>query len=581
MPVPNDKERRKTELDQALSASRGIFAAVGLFSFFINGLMLTVPLYMLQIYDRVLVSRSEHTLLMLTLVAGGLLLALGVLELARSRVLVRIGAKLDSVLTRPLLTGILSNRLQGNREQGQPIGDLDALRVFLTGPGLLSFFDAPWTPFFILVIFIFHPLLGFIALGGAVTLFGLALLSELITRRPLREASQISLNANAFAESSLRNAEVIQGMGMLPGLLRRWLGRHETALALQAVASDRAGGITATAKFVRQLLQIGVLGVGSYLAIREIITPGVMIVASIIMARALAPIEMAINSWRSFISARTGYARLQRILALQAEKPATLELPKPNGTLTLEGVVALAPGGEKPIIKGISFSIDAGSMLAIIGPSAAGKSTLARLLVGVWTPSAGNVRLDGADVTQWDHDALGPHIGYLPQDVELFEGTVSENIARFTEPDPEQVVTAARRAGVHEMILRLPNGYDSHIGEAGSWLSGGQRQRIALARALYGNPAFIVLDEPNASLDGEGEAALRATMAELKAAGRTLVVIAHRPSIIGLSDQILLLRDGRIEKFGPAQDILKSLAAGTPRPVSLANSMEAGSQAPA
>ena len=532
---------------------------MALFSFVINALLLTVPLYMLQIYDRVLASRSESTLLMLTLVATGLLLALGLLELARSRVLVRVGARLDDRLNTPLLTAMLSDRLAGNGSQSQPLRDLEAVRGFLTGPGLLAFFDSPWIPVFLGLIFLFHPLLGLVALSGAVLLFGLAVLSELVSRRPLRAAAKMAIDAHDFAESSLRNAEVIQGMGMLKGLVARWRERHDQVLALQALASDRAGAVSAAAKTVRQLLQVAMLGIGAYLAIQQIITPGVMIVASIIMARALAPVEMAINSWRGSVAARAAYGRLNKLLSQAAPERAAMDLPAPTGALSVEGVVAAPPGGQKPVIKGVSFALAAGQTLAIIGPSASGKSSLARLLVGVWAPAAGHVRLDGADVHLWDREALGPHIGYLPQDVELFGGSVAENIARFTEPDADLVVAAAQRARVHDMILRLPNGYDTLIGDAGNVLSGGQRQRIALARALYGTPSFIVLDEPNSNLDGEGELALRATLAELKAAECTVALIAHRPSIIALADQVLVLRDGRADNYGPAGEILLTL----------------------
>jgi PrtD family type I secretion system ABC transporter len=573
MTASDGSTEKKTQLDQALIDSRGVFTSVGLFSFFINALMLTVPFYMLQVYDRVLVSRSEDTLLMLTIVAAGLLLMLGILELVRSKVLVRVGARLDNRLAKSLISAMLTKRLSGQGGQNQPIRDLDALRVFLTGPGLLCFFDAPWTPFFILLIFVFHPLLGFIALTGAVILFFLAIMSELVTRRPQKMASEMSIAANEFADSSLRNAEVIQGMGMLPGLLHRWHTRHEAALAFQAIASDRAGGISSIAKFIRQFLQVAILAVGAYLAIKQIITPGVMIVASIVMARALAPIEMAISTWRGFISARSAYGRLKVLLSQTDDPQETMTLPKPVGALSLEGVFAIPPGGKKPVIKGVSFSLDAGEVLAIIGPSASGKSTLARLLVGIWTPTAGHVRLDGADVSRWDHEALGPHIGYVPQDVELFDGTVSENIARFNEPDAERVVAAARKSGVHEMVLRLPEGYDTRIGEVGSVLSGGQRQRIALARALYGAPSFIVLDEPNSNMDGEGEEALRTTLGELKHAGKTVVVIAHRPSIIQAADKVLVLREGQVEQFGMTAEVMQRLGRVTQPLTSVATKM--------
>ncbi len=556
MSVSNEP-KAKTRLQEALATSRGSFSAVGVFSFFINTLMLTVPLYMLQVYDRVLTSRSEDTLFMLTLVAVGLLLTYGLLELARQRVLVRVGNRLDSELNQPLLHAMLTDRLRGNSAgRGQPLRDLDSVRTFLTGPGLLSFFDSPWTPLYIAVIFLFHPLLGLLALAGALILFGLAVLNEWATRKPLKAASRFTVDANGFAETSLRNAEAIQAMGMMPGLIARWLQRHQTALALQSEASDSAGGIMATAKVTRQVLQVGMLGVGGYLAVQQVITPGVMIAASIIMGRALAPIEMAINSWRSFIAARASYGRLQDIMSQADTTGPSMALPAPTGALSVESVMAAPPGIQKPVIQGISFSLEKGEVLGLIGPSASGKSTLARLFVGVWRPMAGHVRLDGADVYQWNPDELGPHIGYLPQDVELFDGTVWENIARFNTPDPRKVVAAARKADVHEMILRFPKGYDTVIGESGSMLSGGQRQRIALARALYGDPTFVVLDEPNSNLDGEGEQALSKVIADLKKQETTVVIIAHRPSVMSLVDKVLVLQQGRIAMFGPPSEVL-------------------------
>ncbi len=563
MSTAHKASQTKTELEGALASSRGAFIAVGVFSFFINALMLTVPLYMLQVYDRVLASRSEQTLLMLTVVAVGLLATYGLLELTRQRVLVRVGNRLDGQLNTPLLQAMLADRVGGHGgSRSQPIRDLDAVRGFLTGPGLMSFFDAPWTPLYIAVIFLFHPVLGFVALAGAVVLFALAVLNEWVTRKPLTESSRISVNANGFMETSLRNAEAIQAMGMLPGLLKEWLQRHEVALALQERASDRAGIMTATAKVVRQVLQVAILGVGAYLAVRQIITPGVMIAASIVMGRALAPIEMAINSWRNFVSSRAAFGRLKAIMGQTHRAPTQKKLPKPTGRLSVEGIVAAPPGVQGPVLNGISFDLAKGEVLGMIGPSAAGKSTLARLLVGVWAPMAGRVRLDGVDVYQWHSEELGPHVGYLPQDVELFDGNLWKNIARFSEPDHEMVVAAAQRAGVHELILRLANGYDTVIGEGGNILSGGQRQRIALARALYGDPAFVVLDEPNSNLDGEGEEALRRAIAALKEAGKTVVIVAHRPSVISIVDKLLVLQNGEVAMFGPPAEVLPSVTHG-------------------
>ncbi|WP_299619845.1 type I secretion system permease/ATPase [Pelagibius sp.] len=557
--------KNNNPLGQALKQVRATFLSVGFFSFFINLLMLTGPLYMLQIYDRVLSSGSQHTLIMLTVVAVGMILTSALLELVRSRVLVRIGSRLDSSLSNQLFAGLLRQRLrQSESGQAQPLRDLETLRSFLTGNGLISFFDAPWTPLFLAIVFLFHPLLGLVALSGAVILFALAVISEFATRRPLQDASQDSAAAHGFTENTLRNAEVIEAMGMLPALQARWRSRHQGALAAQAKASDRGGLLTASAKFIRPVLQVAILGTGAYLALQQIITPGVMIAASIIMGRALAPVEGAIGHWRSFVLARGARVRLKDFLAKQPLPGSALPLPRPKGAVSVERLVAAPPGLDKPVLKGISFALDAGESLGIIGPSAAGKSTLARLLIGIWAPAAGHVRLDGADIAEWNHEQLGPFLGYLPQDVELFDGTIADNIARFGNANPEKVVRAAERANVHEMILRLPHGYDTVIGQGGAALSGGQRQRVGLARALYDDPAFIVLDEPNSNLDGEGEDALRRAVADLKASGTTVVVIAHRPSVLAGMDKLLVLRNGLIEQFGPREEVMPKVTKAVP-----------------
>lgn len=566
-------------LSEAFKDVRGAFVSIGAFSFFINLLMLTGPLYMLQVYDRVLTSGSRHTLIMLTVVAVGMILTSALLELVRSRILVRIGSRLDRRLNDRLFAGLLRLHLQQKgSSQSQPLRDLETLRGFLTGSGLISLFDAPWTPLFLAIIFLLHPLLGLVALSGAVVLFILAVVSELVTRGPLREASHDSAAAHGFTENTLRNAEVIEAMGMLPGLQRRWQARHQAALVAQAKASDRGGLLTACAKFVRPVLQVAILGTGAYLALQQVITPGVMIAASIIMGRALAPVEGAIGNWRGFILARNAKSRLRSFLEKDEPPEASMPLPRPKGAVSVERLVAAPPGLERPVLKGISFALKAGDSLGIIGPSAAGKSTLARLLIGVWPAAAGQVRLDGADIGDWNHLELGSHLGYLPQDVELFDGTVAENIARFGEPNPENVVRAARRAGVHELILRLPEGYDTMIGPGGAALSGGQRQRIGLARALYGDPAFMVLDEPNSNLDGEGEAALRQAVQELKQDGTTVVVIAHRPSVLAGMDKILVLRDGQIEHFGSRDEVLPKVTKAVPGTGRAADTRPAGQE---
>ncbi len=522
----------KSEVRAALAKSRGAFFMTGVFSFFINLLMLTAPLYMLQIYDRVLASRSEPTLIVLTVLAGGLLLVMGGLDLIRSRVLVRVGVKMDALLNARVFSAVFAQALRGGRGQrAQALRDLDSLRQFLTGPGPFAFFDAPWAPLYLLVVFLFHPILGFIALGGAIVLFTMALINELVTRRPLQAANAQAIAANGFAEASLRNAEVLGALGMLPAIRKRWTDQHCEGLALQAKASDRAATLTSWSKAIRIALQVAILGAGAALAIQQIITPGVMIAASILMGRALAPVEQAIGQWRHFVGARQAYRRLSELLRAIPEGAERLTLPKPEGRLSVEQLVAAPPGSKKPVLRGVSFKLEPGEALGVIGPSASGKSTLARNLVGVWAPQSGAVRLDGAEVQGWDAEQLGPYLGYLPQDVELFAGNVAENISRFSaEASPDAVVAAARAAGVHEMILQLDQGYDSEIGEQGSVLSGGQRQRVALARALYGEPALVVLDEPNASLDAAGDEAMTTTVAPRALSPRIALVKASSPA---------------------------------------------------
>lgn len=552
------KPQGSSDLTTALQAVRGSFVMTGVFSFFINILMLTAPLYMLQVYDRVLTSRSHPTLIALTILAGGMLLVMGALDFIRSRILVRSGARIDEKLNGSVFNAVFQKCLTDRDMQGgQPLRDLDAVRQFLTGPGPFALFDAPWMPVYIAVIFLFHPMLGLIALSGACLLFAFALHNEILTRGPLQRANMLSGQANAFATSSLRNADAIAAMGMGPAMLNRWRRQHLAGLSIQGVASDRAGVISAATKAIRMFLQVAILGVGAALAIDQIITPGAMIAASIIMGRALAPVEQALGHWRGFVGARTAKRRLQELLAAYNAQDDAMQLPPPEGRLAVEALAAAPPGVAKPVLRDVSFSLDPGDALGVIGPSASGKTTLARLLVGVWPSLAGTIRLDGATVYDWPSDALGRYVGYLPQDVALFDGTVAENISRFDEePDPEAIVAAARKANVHDMILHLPQGYDTRIGENGSTLSGGQRQRIGLARALYGDPILVVLDEPNSNLDAAGDEALTEAILGLKARGATVVVMAHRPSAIAAVDKLLFLLDGRVVAFGPKEDVL-------------------------
>ncbi len=550
----------KSELSAALWSLRRIFYMTGAFSFFINMLLLVPTIYMLQIYDRVLTSRNELTLWFLTLIMLGLYLLMGAIEGVRSRLLVRAGMRFDDALNKRVFTAAFEQNLRaGNASAGQALVDLTNLRQFVTSAGVLAFFDAPWAPIFIAVIFYIDPMLGWFSIGATIVLVSLALVTEWATRRPLADANGAAMNSNRFADDNLRNAEVIEAMGMLPDLRKRWLARHESHLVLQSVASDRAGLIASVSKFVRLSVQSLILGLGALLAIEGKITPGAMIAGSILLGRALSPVDLAINTWKALVSARASYQRLDEMLARFPARGTGMSLPAPKGELRVENLMATAPGTQTLILRGFSLAVSPGEIVAVIGPSASGKSTLARLLVGVWQPASGKVRLDGADVYLWNKDELGQYVGYLPQDIELFDGTIAENISRFGEIDPDKVIEAARRAGVHEMILRFPKGYDTPIGRSGSFLSGGQRQRIGLARSLYGDPSLVVLDEPNSNLDEAGEAALVQAVMELKSHGKTVIVITHRTSIIGVVDKILFLREGQLQLFGPRQEVLATL----------------------
>jgi PrtD family type I secretion system ABC transporter len=445
--------------------------------------------------------------------------------------------------------------------------DLGQLRSFLGGSAIFSLFDAPWVPIYLLVIFLLHPVVGFVALAGAVVLFALAVLNELLTRKPLRTANREAMHGMQRAEATMRNAEAIDAMGMMPGVVASWLSINDRALEQQVLASDRAGTVLALSKFLRLAVQIAVLGTAAFLATRHELTPGAMIAGSILTSRALAPVEQAIGTWKQVIGVRAAYGRLKAHFTETRLLRATgMPLPAPSGHLSVEGVTFAYPGTTRTTLKAVSCELLPGEALAIVGPAAAGKSTLARLLIGVWPPNVGAVRLDGADVHTWDREDFGRYVGYLPQDVELFAGTVQENIARLGDARPPAIHQAAQMAGVHEMILRLPRGYGTEIGEGGAILSGGQRQRIALARALLGPPHFLVLDEPNSNLDGSGEEALSNAIAAVKASGGTVVIIAHRPSMLTHVDKILLLRNGQVEAFGMREEVMKLIS--RPRPVS-------------
>lgn len=541
-------------LTAALKKLRPALWAVAVFSLFINLLMLTAPLYMLQVYDRVLVSRSHDTLLYLSIVAIGALIIFGVLEFIRSRVLIRVSGQFDRQLSKKVFQTVMQSG-----SGAQPFRDLEAIRGFFTGPSLLALFDSPWTPIYIILIYFLHPMLGHVVLVGGIILFSIAVTNELLTRKPLQNSSVETAQANQFTELSSRNHDAIKAMGMLPGLTAVWKNWHDAGLAYQSQASDRASYISGSAKFVRFFIQVGSLGMGAYLAINEIITPGTMIAASIISSRALAPIESAIGGWRSFLMARTSRKRLMEYLEHLYNEKEPMELPAPKGEVGFENVYTIPPGGEIPVLSGISFQLLAGETLGITGPSAAGKSSVARLMVGAWSPNSGTVRLDKAELDQWEPEKLGQYIGYLPQDVELFSGSIADNVARFNQVDPRKIVAATKLAGAHETILSLPDGYDTNIGPGGENLSGGQRQKIGIARAFYGQPPLIVLDEPTSNLDAVGEAAVRSAIDILKQLGSTVVIIAHKPVVIGSVDKLMVIQNGMLTHYGPSNEVMPQI----------------------
>ena len=547
-------------LQAALKRCRGGVIAVVFFSMCINILMLTAPLYMLQVFDRVLNSRSTETLLFLTLLAVAAFIALGAVEAVRHQMLSRIGGWIDRQISGELLKGALTRNLGAEGTASvQSLRDLATLRGFISGPAVFPVLDAPWLPIFVAVIFLLHPWLGWLAIGGSVALLALAVINELATSRAFRMSGAASLHSLEQAEAAVRNADVVQAMGMAPELLRRWDRQNGAMLALLDVAHGRGGAIKSVSRFLRMTLQIAILGAGAWLVLAEQMTPGAMIAGSILFARALAPVDQAIGSWRSATSARSAYQRITAQLRDNPPRPPAMALPPPSGRLVVEGVTYFHPGADAPALHGISFDLEPGESLGIIGPTAVGKTTLARMLVGNLKPRAGHVRLDGADVADWDPDDFGRHIGYLPQDIELFAGTVRENIARMSEGDPEAIVAAARAADVHDLVLHLGAGYETEIGGGGMALSGGQRQRIALARALYGDPRLIVLDEPNANLDQPGEEALANVIGRLQERGATSVLITHRMWILRRVDKILVLgADGAM--FGPRDQILAKVA---------------------
>jgi ATP-binding cassette subfamily C exporter for protease/lipase len=571
--VTTERKSVPDVLAQAIAGFRSVVWTVAGFSAIVNLLMLAPSLYMLQVYDRVLPSRNGTTLAMLTVLVVGVLLLTGALELLRSLVAIRVGARLDVQAGPRVYDAAFERSLRDPGSQpAQALHDLATVRQFLSGNGLFAFFDAPWFPVYLLVIFLFDWRLGVFALAGTIVLTALAWVNGAVSRRPLAEANRLALASQQQVNNALRNAEAIEAMGMLPSLRRRWQATQSACIALQSEASDKAGVVGALSKFTRTAMQSLVLAFGAVLVLQDHITPGMMIVASILMGRVLSPVDQLIGTWKGFSSARSAYRRLEELLRAHPPREPGMPLPAPQGRLELEAVTAGAPGAAAPSLHGASVALASGDVLGIIGPSGAGKSTLARVMIGVWPTTEGSVRLDGADLSARDRAAVGPHLGYLPQDVELFAGTVSENIARFGDVDAEKVVEAARRAGVHEMILHLPQGYDTPLGAGGAGLSGGQRQRIGLARALYGHPRLVVLDEPSANLDEQGERALVAAIEGLRARGATVVLVTHQTGVLACTTKLLALVDGRVRVVGPTAEVMAQFS----RPVAPARAAAAG-----
>ncbi|HSI52475.1 MAG TPA: type I secretion system permease/ATPase [Ramlibacter sp.] len=551
---------KRSELTGALWAFRREFLTVGLFSMVANLLMLAPTIYMLQVFDRVLRSANELTLLAVSLITLFLFGVMAFSEWTRSRILVRAGMRFDQHLSTRVFNASFESYLsQASASPSRAFGDLITLRQFITGSGIFAFFDAPWAPIYIAVTFFLHPVLGIVALVFAIVQGSLAWFGHRRTVMPSEDAARASSDVNAYLQSKLRNAEVIESMGMLDNLRLRWRTWQDVYLIQSAHAQNVGARVMAWSKFIRYTQQSLSLAVGALLVIEGELTPGAMIAANLLMSRALAPIDQLVGVWRSYIVTRAAFERLEHLLAEYPERDPNLSRVAPNGEMTLRDVVASATGRSEPILKSVSFSVAPGTVVAITGPSGSGKSTLARVMVGIWPDVSGEVLIDGLPVSGWNRMELGPHLGYLPQDIELFEGTIGENISRFGEMDPEKVIDAARSAGLHEMILRFPKGYDTPIGEAGNLLSGGQRQRIGLARAVYGDPALLVLDEPNANLDDAGEAALIKTVQQLKAKGKTVFLISHRPGAVAVADRVIVLQDGRIKADGPRDAVMASL----------------------
>ena len=563
----NSKTTKYPELSAALKDVKSYFILAGVFSAAINILMLVPVIYMLQVYDRVMSSGSLSTLASLTLIMVALLMAMGGFEWVRAKILISASNRLEKNLRKRVSQAAFKYALlSGGRGGGQALSDLSGLRQFLTGNGLFAFFDAPWFPIYVAIMFMFHSWFGVAAIISGIIMVALAYTAEVMTSKRLQEANGLANKVSGQLGGSLRNAEVIAAMGMADDIRDRQETSSDQVLVLQTEASSKAAILVNVSKSFRMITQSLLLGLGALLALQGQISPGMVIAGSLLLGRALAPIDLLVSTWKGFSIARAQYARLGELLNGIPAEQETMSLPAPEGSLSAEQVVVVPPGSQIVAVKGVSLQIDTGEILGIVGPSASGKSSLARSLLGIWPTRSGKVRLDSADIAAWDRAELGPHIGYLPQDIELFDGSISENISRFAELSPEKVVAAAKLSGVHEMILQLPQGYDTLIGAAGGVLSGGQRQRIGLTRAVYGSPKLMVLDEPNSNLDDQGEKELVEAINRIKQRGCTVIVITHRTMVLQCVDKILVMKDGLAAAFGPRDQVLARLMAPAKAP---------------
>jgi len=563
-----EEDTGPSELKRVIRSVRPAFVFAAIFTMFINLLMLTQPFYMLQIFDRVLQSESLPTLGFLTLIVFGLFTLMGALQFIRSRLFVRVGVKLDRMMSARLFESMYRDSLERpSADSSQALDDMTNVRQFLTGPAIIGIFDAPWTPIFLALMFFFHPLLGWYGVGCIIVICALSYANELVSRKPLAQANQANRKARRFTANNLRNSEVIHAMGMGASIRKRWGQRQGEIIDTQAQASDKSGTFSNLSRTVRLMAQVLAYGLGAYLVITSNVSGGMVIAGAILIGRVLAPIDQIIGSWRQIAQARMSYGRLEELLDRYPEEPRHLSLPRPEGRLQVQSLMAGPATNQRiPVLRNISFTLEPGQSLGVIGPSGAGKSSLARAILGVWPIFNGVVRLDGAEINQYNREELGPHIGYLPQDIELFEGTIAENIARFSQAEDSAIIAAAQHAGAHELIVQLPNGYDTPVGVGGNTLSAGQRQRIGLARALFGEPRVVILDEPNSNLDDAGEKALEGALQWLKESGSTVIVITHKRNVLRQLEKLMVIRNGRVAGFGTRDEVLAKIQPGRKPP---------------